>query len=140
MEVATTGVGGAEVTVTTTGVGGTDVLVGSAATPVVAVGTTGTWVVTGGGLPAAGSLQAVVINPSITSTTHVKMVFLFMVASLAHKANMPMMIFYIILPFVLVCLNSYWVAINKPKLGVIHPDGGTALQWAVMLTDSAADA
>jgi hypothetical protein len=138
-DVARTGVGGTEVAVTTTGVGGMDVLVGSAATAMVAVGTAGTWVVTGGGLPAAGNLQAVIISASITSATHVKMIFLFMVASLAPNANISMVIFYIILPFALYCFNKNWVAINKPKLGVIHPDGGNTLQRAVMLTDSAAD-
>jgi len=76
-----TGVGGAEVAVTITGMGGTDVSVGSTATSVVDVGTEGSTVVTGGGLPAAGNLQAVMINASITSITHVKMIFLFMVAS-----------------------------------------------------------
>ena len=113
-------------------------LVGSAATPVVAVGTTGTSVETGGGLPAAGNLQAVVINTSITSITQVKKIFLFMVASLAPNTNI-MMIFYIILPFTLTRLNSYRVAINEPKLCVVYPDGGTTLQRAIMLTDSAAD-
>ncbi len=96
---------GRHVAVTTTGVGGTEVLVGSARTtaPVVAVGTTGTWVTAGGGLPLAGNLQAVVINASITSSPHVKMIFLFMVASLAPNANIPMMIFYIILRIALYC-------------------------------------
>ncbi len=139
-DVARTGVDGTEVAVTTTGVGGTDVLVGSAATAMVAVGMTGTWVVTGGGLPAAGNLQAVMISASITSAAHVKMIFLFIVASLAPNANILMMIFYIILPFALCCFNKNRVAINKPKLGVIYPDGGNTLQRAVMLTDPATDA
>jgi hypothetical protein len=99
-------VGGTEVAVTTTGVGGTEVLVGSAATPVVEVGTTGTWVATGGGLPAAGNLQAVMISASITSAVPVKMIFLFMVASLAPNANILMMIFYIILLFTQYCINK----------------------------------
>jgi hypothetical protein len=59
------------------------VLVGSAATPVVDVGTTGTGVLTGGGLPLAGNLQDVAANASITSNTHTKTIFLFMLFSLA---------------------------------------------------------
>ena len=90
-----TGVGGGvgckggTVAVTTTGVGGTEVLVGSAATAsVVAVGTIGSGVVVGG-LPLAGNLQAVAVSASITSSTQVKMIFLFMVASLAPKCKYP---------------------------------------------------
>jgi hypothetical protein len=98
-------VGGTGVAITTTGVGGMEVLVGSAPTaaPVVVVGTTGTWVTAGGGLLLAGNLQAEVINASIMSSPHVKMIFLFMVASLAPNANIPMMIFYIILRIALYC-------------------------------------
>ena len=50
------------------------------------------------------------------------------------------MIFYIILPFTLMSFNNNWVAPMKPILGVIYPNGGTAFQWAVMLTNPAADA
>jgi hypothetical protein len=96
-EVGGTAVGGIDVTVTIAGVGGADVLVASAATPVVEVGTADSWLVTVGGLPLAGNLQAVAANASITSSTQVKINFLFMVASLAPNANIPMMIFYIIL-------------------------------------------
>src|SRR4030042_1072218 len=102
--VAGTAVGGTAVgattPVTTTGVGGTDVLVGTTITttpPVVAVGTAGSGVVTGGGLLLDGNLQAVAMSASITSSTQVKMIFLFMVASLTPNANIPIMIFYIIL-------------------------------------------
>jgi hypothetical protein len=96
-----TGVGvgskGGSVAVTTTGMGGTEVFVGSAATAlVVAVGTIGSRVVVGG-LPLAGNLQAVAVSASINSSTQVKMIFLFMVASFAPNAKIPMMIFYIIL-------------------------------------------
>jgi hypothetical protein len=94
--VGSKGVGGI-VSVGTSGVGGTEVLVGATATAfVVAVGTIGAEVVVGG-LPLAGNLQAVAVNASNTSSTQVKMIFLFMVASLAPNANIPMMIFYIIL-------------------------------------------
>jgi hypothetical protein len=72
-----------EVTVTITDVGGMEVFVGSAATPVVDVGTTGASVVAGGGLPLAGNLQDEAANASITSNTHVKMIFFFMRFSLA---------------------------------------------------------
>jgi hypothetical protein len=74
-------VGGIDVTVTITAVGGTDVLVGSAATPVVEIGTAVSGFMAVGGLPLAGNLQAVAANASITSSTQVKINFLFMVAS-----------------------------------------------------------
>ena len=50
-----------------------------------------------------------------------------------------MMIFYIILWITLYTFSNNWVAINQPKLCVIHTDGGTAFQRAVVFTDSAAD-
>jgi hypothetical protein len=64
-------------------VGGREVFVGSAWIPTVAVGKMGCCVLTGGGLPLAGSLHAVAANASSASSTQVKMIFLFMVASLA---------------------------------------------------------
>ena len=36
--------------------------------------------------------------------------------------------------------SNSWVAINGPKLSVVDPDGSLAFQWAVVLTDPAADA
>ena len=78
-----TGVGGMGVLITTTGVGGTDVSVGSAAKPVVDVGTGGTCVLTTGGFPLAGNLQDVAANASITNNTLVKMILLFMLFSFA---------------------------------------------------------
>jgi hypothetical protein len=85
MGVAGTGVGskgvGGIVSVATTGVGGMEVLVGATATAfVVAVGTIGCRVVVGG-LPLAGNLQAVAVSASITNSTQVKIILLFMVAS-----------------------------------------------------------
>jgi hypothetical protein len=93
-----TAVGGTEVAVTTTGVGGTDVLVGSAAmTAVVEVGTTGSGLVSPGGVLAAGSLHPVAANTSITNKMPMKIVFLFIVFSLSPSVNIPTLIFYIIL-------------------------------------------
>jgi hypothetical protein len=51
--------------------------------PVVVVGIIGCWVATGGGLPLAGNLQAVTATAIIASSAQVKMIFFFMVASLA---------------------------------------------------------
>jgi len=80
--VGTTAVGGIEVTVTITGVGGTEVSVGSAATPWVEVGIPGASVVESGGFPLAGNLQDEAANASITSNTHMKTIFFFMLFSL----------------------------------------------------------
>ena len=89
--VTITGVGGTEVFITTTGVGGMDVLVGSTTTtpPEVGPGCTASWVVITGGVPLAGNLQPVVINASITSSTHVNRIFLFMVVSLSTQGKVP---------------------------------------------------
>jgi hypothetical protein len=64
----------------------------------VAVGVAGSCVVIGGGLPAAGSLQAVTVTASIPRRKNVQMSFLFMVASLKPGAQFLALIFYIILP------------------------------------------
>jgi heme/copper-type cytochrome/quinol oxidase subunit 4 len=68
----------------------------------VAVGVASSCVVTGGGLPAAGSLQAVMVTASIPRRIKVQMSFLFMVASLKPGAQFLALIFYIILPISLV--------------------------------------
>jgi len=93
-----TGVGGRGVSVTTTGVGGMLVLVGSASTTVVEVGTAGAWVVTGGGAPAAGNLHAVMTSASIAIARQLTKNFLFMFASFVPSTKIPMIVFYIILP------------------------------------------
>ena len=80
-----TAVGGAEVIVASTAVGGTDVLVGSTAATVVEVGPPDTWVGTIGGVPLAGSLQAVIAIENITSKLQVTMILFFMFSSLAAK-------------------------------------------------------
>jgi hypothetical protein len=85
-----TAVGGMAVTVTITAVGGTAVFVGSAATPVVEVGSIGACVTGGGVLPLAGNLQDVAANANITNNTHVKMIFLFMLFSLGTFSDHPM--------------------------------------------------
>lgn len=99
-EVGGTAVGGAEVTVAITDVGGMGGFVGSAATPIVDVGTCA-WVLEAGGLLLAGNLQDVATKASITSNNPVKMIFLFILFSLAFSAFthwiIPMLIFYIIL-------------------------------------------
>ena len=84
-----TAVGGAEVTVAITAVGGTGEFVGSAATPVVDVGTPA-WVLVTGGLPLAGNLQDVAAEASITSNNPVKMIFLVMLFSLASFSIHPL--------------------------------------------------
>ncbi len=90
-----TAVGGTGVTVTITAVGGAEVRVGSAAIPVVEVGTTGGWPVAGGGLPLAGNLHPANPTASITSSIQVKNTFLFIVASLEPDADITIRIFYI---------------------------------------------
>src|SRR5512136_1849127 len=83
-DVATTAVGGTDVTVTNTAVGGgAEVLVASAAIPVVAVGWVCVSVSTGGGVPLAGSLQAVITTASIVNRIPVMMIFFFIFSSLA---------------------------------------------------------
>jgi len=91
-----TGVGGRGVAVTTTGVGWGDmeVEVGSAETPppFVAPGVVPpatAWVEVAGGLPLAGSLQDVVIRASITNMVQTKVIFFFMVVSLAAVSFQP---------------------------------------------------
>jgi hypothetical protein len=114
-----TAVGGMEVTVTITAVGGIEVSVGSAATPVVEVGKSGAWVISGGGVPLAGNLQDVAANANITNNAHVKMIFLFMLFSLTafnvHPVNIAMMIFYIILWIASAGFIIHWVAIIVPN-------------------------
>jgi hypothetical protein len=126
--------------VTTTGVGGRVVTVGSAATPPVCVDTGAAGVSTVGGTPLAGSLQPVAISASTRINTPVKMIFLFMDASLLPNGDIPMMIFYIILQIAHCLFSSIWVAINKPMSGVINPDRCITLERAVMLADSTANA
>src|SRR4030042_6459571 len=137
-----TAVGGAVVAVTTTGVGGSGVLVGSATArpPVVAVGSTGIWVGMVGASPTAGNLQEVAVNASVSSNTHVRMNFLFMIASLKPDAHLPLMIFYIILVKVLSFATKNEVAITRPKLCVIHSDRSYAFQGAMMLADPTSNA
>jgi hypothetical protein len=82
-------VGGAEVTVAITAVGGMGGVVGSAATPVVEVGTCA-WVLEAGGLLLAGNLQDVATRASITSNNPMKMIFLFILFSLAFFSVHPL--------------------------------------------------
>jgi hypothetical protein len=71
-------------------VGGMAVVVGSAATPVVEVGMTATWVLVTGGLPLAGNLHAEAASASSTSNNPMKTIFLFMLFSLASFSVYPM--------------------------------------------------
>ena len=121
-------------------IGETEVFVGCAITPVVAVGVAGSCVGTGGGLLAAGSLQAVMVNASIPSRIIVQMSFLFMAASLKPGAQILVMIFYIILSIALMGFNFTGDANRELMLGVIYPYGCTSLEWAVMFADAATDA
>jgi hypothetical protein len=50
-----------------------------------------------------------------------------------------MLLFYIILENVFDAFSNNWVAINKPGLSIINPDSSHAFQWAIVLTDPAAN-
>jgi len=139
-----TAVDGMEVTVTITAVGGTEVFVGSAATPVVDVGKIGACVATGGGVLLAGNLQDVAANANITNIAHVKMIFLFMLFSLAVFSVHPMRIAHDdILHHFEVRYGWFYYPLGCnycAGLSIIHSYGSRAFQRAVMLTNSTADA
>jgi hypothetical protein len=125
--------------VTTTGVGGRDVWVASAWTTAVGVCAWGIDVLMVGGLPLAGSLQPAVINDSPASKSHVRMIFLPIIASFEPNENDPRVVFYIISRDTCLSISRYY-GVRPTGSGAGYPDGSSAFERAIMLTNTAADA
>jgi hypothetical protein len=79
----------------------------------------GASVVARGGFPLAGNLQDEAANASITSNTHVKTIFFFMLFSLTPYSVHPIKWSHdaILLHFMgrITVFSIYWVAINMPN-------------------------